>query len=244
MEIWKDIVGYEGLYQVSNYGRVYSHLTERILRHHNCLKGYARLILRKNGSNYGHTVHRLVALAFIDNPNNFPEVNHKDENPRNNVVDNLEWCTHQYNNTYGTKIARMVAHTDYSVIADKNSKPVAQYDLNGNYIRSWKSLQDCSSSLGYDNSAIAKCCNNKLLQVYGYQWRYINGDIALKITKFKSANKKMVCQYDLSGNLIQVWNGMREAERTLGLANGSISACVNGKVSTSSGYIWRLSEVN
>lgn len=120
-EVWKDIKDYEGLYQVSNLGRVkrlggvvkhgYSitiTVDEKIIKANVNGKGQEHLMvhLSKDGKVRKHYVHRLVAEAFIENPEGLPEVNHKDEDPRNNNVENLEWCTHKYNNLYGTKIRR------------------------------------------------------------------------------------------------------------------------------------------
>lgn len=107
-ENWKDIQGFEGIYQISDRGRIKS------LKRNKCLKlgpnptGYITVQLHKNGDIKGFSVHRLVAEAFIPNPNNYKEVNHIDEDKTNNCKENLEWCTHQYNNTYGTKIQRGV----------------------------------------------------------------------------------------------------------------------------------------
>lgn len=101
-EIWKDIKGYEGIYQVSNLGRVYNSKYHRFLSTPtNRKKKYVDVALNKNGVAKSYKVHRLVADAFIPNPNNLPFVNHKDENPSNNCVDNLEWCTNEYNLKYG-----------------------------------------------------------------------------------------------------------------------------------------------
>ena len=118
MEIWKDIEGFEGSYQVSNFGNVkslpklvyvsnpkftgYRQTKERLLKSGKTKMGYKLVILRKDNKSKSVYVHRLVAKAFIPNPNNLPEVNHKDENPLNNDVNNLEWCTHSYNGNYGT----------------------------------------------------------------------------------------------------------------------------------------------
>jgi len=122
-EIWKDISGYEGLYQVSNLGRVrsldrLSHYIRngnpeaklfkgRIMKQSHTTDGYLMIYLRKGGKDKYYSVHRLVAQAFIPNPENLPFVNHKDEVKDNNCVDNLEWCTHIYNCNYGTAIERM-----------------------------------------------------------------------------------------------------------------------------------------
>ena len=107
-EIWKDVKNYEGLYQISNLGRLKS--VERIYKNRKCKElikktsvanGYERIGLSKNGEIKYFSIHRLVAEAFIDNPKNLPCINHKDTNKRNNKVDNLEWCTHKENNNYG-----------------------------------------------------------------------------------------------------------------------------------------------
>ncbi len=104
MEIWKHIAGYEGLYWVSNLGRVKN--AEKVLKLTPNKKGYQRVGLHKNGKIKTVYVHRLVAEAFVPNNNNLPQVNHKDENKSNNNADNLEWCTSLYNNTYGDKNER------------------------------------------------------------------------------------------------------------------------------------------
>lgn len=112
-EIWKDIPGYEGLYQASTYGRIkslrryrFNHnkkqiVEERILKP-GVVNGYLRVALWKDAKQKNILVHRLIALTFISNPNNYKEINHKDETRQNNHVDNLEWCSHKYNNNYGT----------------------------------------------------------------------------------------------------------------------------------------------
>ena len=120
-EIWKDIVGYEGLYQVSNFGRVKSLAKykngnggskfwrkERILKPANTGRGYLMVVLIKEKKRTTYILHRLVAQAFIPNPNNLPQINHKDENKTNNVVSNLEWCDNKYNSNYGTRNVRII----------------------------------------------------------------------------------------------------------------------------------------
>ena len=101
MEEWKNIIGYEGLYEVSNKGNVRNVRRNTLLKLSKNKYGYIQVYLYKNGIRKGFKVHRLVAQAFILNPDNLPQVNHRDENPGNNNVDNLEWCTHKYNVNYG-----------------------------------------------------------------------------------------------------------------------------------------------
>lgn len=98
-EIWKNIKDYEGLYQVSNLGNVKSLKTNKCL-YYSKSKNYLRVGLNKNGIRRGYSIHRLVAQTFIPNPDNLPCINHKDCNGHNNKVDNLEWCTYKYNNSY------------------------------------------------------------------------------------------------------------------------------------------------
>lgn len=111
IEEWKDIKGYENKYQISNLGRVkaldYRRTgKEQIISIKNN-KGYSEVALWKDSKRKMFMVHRLVAQAFIPNPNNLPQVNHKDENKTNNIVENLEWCTQSYNNSYGTRLERV-----------------------------------------------------------------------------------------------------------------------------------------
>ena len=164
-EYWKPVVGYEGHYQVSNFGRVKSIKfgKEIMLKQHINIKGgYYYVCLLKNGKHKNYYVHRLVAQAFIPNPNNLPQVNHKDENKTNNNVDNLEWCTNEYNHNYGTINER---------ISQSQSKPVLQYDLNGNFIKEWKSVNECGRN-GFNQGDICKCCNGKRKTAKGFIWRY------------------------------------------------------------------------
>ena len=162
MEIWKDVVGYEGLYQVSNLGRV------KGLRKNIILKPssgeYKRVVFYKNKRAETKLIHRLVAETFINNPNKLPQVNHKDENKYNNNVDNLEWCTHKYNANYGTMIEReSLAKTKYNVL---------QYDLDGNLIKIWFNLREITLNTNYKKSNIIYCCNHKNRTAYGYKWEY------------------------------------------------------------------------
>ena len=165
-EYWKPVVGYEGHYQVSNFGSVKSIKfgKEIILKQHINKGGYYYVCLLKNGKHKNYYVHRLVAQAFIPNPYKLPQVNHKDENKTNNNVDNLEWCTNEYNHNYGTINER---------ISQSQSKPVLQYDLNGNLIKEWKSINECGRN-GFNQGDICKCCNGKRKTAKGFIWVYKN----------------------------------------------------------------------
>lgn len=180
IEEWRDIPDYEGLYQVSNMGRIKS-LDRRIKRTSTTkrnwkgrimklaeTRGYYTIQLSKNGKVKIHGVHRLVAFAFIENPNNYPVINHKDENPLNNHVDNLEWCTYSYNNSYGTRTKRAIKK-----FKKKMSKKVYQYTLNGDLIRTWQSAMEAGRN-GYNSGNIASCCLGNRKTHKGFMWSYTN----------------------------------------------------------------------
>lgn len=164
-EVWKDIKGYEGVYMVSNWGRVKSlkYGKEKVIKPRKAGIGYLQVVLFKNGKGKSYFVHRLVAQAFIPNPDNLPIINHKDEKPSNNNVDNLEWCNHCYNLTYGSRIKRVL---------DKTSKPTYQYTLDGELIAEYPSTMEVERQLGYSQGNISQCCNGKLKTANGYIWRY------------------------------------------------------------------------
>lgn len=159
MEQWKDII-YEKDYQISNLGRIKSFKwgKERILKPSLSKRGY--LNVRLNGKNY--LVHRLVAEAFIPNPNDYKEVNHKDENPQNNIVSNLEWCYRLYNVRYGTGIERR---------SKTQSKPVLQFTLDGELIKEWSSTMECKRN-GYNQGHIIECCRKNRKTHKGFKWEY------------------------------------------------------------------------
>ena len=169
-EIWKPI-GYEG-YEVSNLGRVksykYDKINGKIMKPYKNTKGYLQIDLQLDGrkrENRVHlAVHRLVAIAFIPNPDNLPQVNHKDEDKTNNCVDNLEWCTNDYNAHYGTHIER---------VAEKIRMPIYSVDKQGN-IEHFPGVREADrivSGKEYGISApISMCLNGKRKSAYGRQW--------------------------------------------------------------------------
>ena len=113
-KIWKPIIGYENLYKINNYGEVLSLRSNKILKPNNNGIGYFIIQLCKNGKRKNYLIHRLVAEHFLDNPNNLPEVNHKDEDKSNNFVDNLEWCKHKYNMNYKQLQKRQQISKEYN----------------------------------------------------------------------------------------------------------------------------------
>lgn len=163
-ETWKDIKGYEGLYQVSDKGRVRN--ADGLIMSQTKRGKYLKVGLSKNGIKKGVSVHRLVALAFIDNPNDLPYVNHKDEDKHNNVATNLEWCTAQYNSTYGTAKERNVV---------SRRKPVIATDVKTGEEHYFPSLSEAQKQGFAKTSAISRAiagwCGMK--QTGGYYWKYV-----------------------------------------------------------------------
>ena len=171
MEEWKDIKGFEGYYQVSNHGRVRSLPRYTKNRYSVMLKkgviltpmidrnGYCGVRLQKNGKGYSKLIHRLVAEAFIPNPKSYREINHIDEDKSNNLADNLEWCSRDYNMNYGErpKIYAM---------------PVKQYTITGNFVNEFDSIQDAMRKTGVHAGNICACCHGRYKSAGGYKWKF------------------------------------------------------------------------
>lgn len=163
-EIWKDVAGYEGYYQVSNLGRIRHIKFDRLLKLCCDSYGYLIVVLSKGGIHRTRTVHRLVAKAFIPNESNYVQVNHKDENKQNNCVENLEWCDNKYNCNYGKRNKK---------ISKKVSKNVIQLSTSGKKIKKWNSITEAAKFLGCNISSISMCCNGKRRTAGGYRWEYV-----------------------------------------------------------------------
>jgi len=167
MEIWKDIEGYPN-YQVSNMGRVKSLNyrrtgKEKIIKGSKNNSGYLTVTLSKEGKMKSYFIHRLVASAFLDNPNNLQQVNHKDENIKNNCVENLEWCDSSYNVNFGTRNER---------ITQRIQKPILQFTKQGEFVKKWDSATQVERELGFYQGNINKCCKGKLKSTGDYKWCY------------------------------------------------------------------------
>ena len=169
-EEWRDIEGYEGLYQISNLGRVRS-LNCR--GHKGCIgiltprldgKGYEMVALYKEGKARNTKVHRLVAQAFIPNPNNYPQVNHKDENKTNNDVKNLEWCTNEYNHNYGTRNERVGKSLSKKVICITTGEI-------------FNSMREACRKHNISSGSMTECCQGKRKTAGGYKWEYFKEEI-------------------------------------------------------------------
>lgn len=176
LEVWKDVVGYDGLYQVSNMGRVKNIETQQVLKHFIC-NGYPRVGLSKENKHKNFYVHRLMAQAFLKNPNSHPQINHKDEVKTNNYIDNIEWCSQKYNLNYGTARQRMV----YA-----RSKPIIQKNKQGEIIKAYPSASQAQRETGISDRNICGCLNGNRKLAGGFMWER---DIVLeKIKEVQNGN--------------------------------------------------------
>lgn len=170
-EIWKPIIGFEK-YSVSNLGRIKNPFG-KILKPSPNYKGYLRVYL--NSENIKHkyySVHRAVALAFIPNPDNLPQVNHKNYNVQDNSVGNLEWCSNEYNQRYS------------------HSKPISQYNIRGVLLKEWESLSDAQRVLNIPSTNISKCCKGTILTLNGYIFLYTGKSISERLNMIQLRKHK------------------------------------------------------
>lgn len=248
-EVWKDVVGYEGLYEVSNKGRVKSlnyHSTNRpSLLRHDIRNDYHRVTLCKNNKTKKFFVHRLVYEAFIGDLPKYESqgegngdkmwcINHKDENPNNNCIENLEVLSIAENNRYGLFGQK---------VSEAKSMAVYQYDLDGNFVKKWKSTIECQEN-GFQSSKISLCCNKKRFSHKKYIWSYkklnkkeVKEKAKIASEKMKRCFPKKVFQYTKKLELVRIWESQGECEG-FGFDQPSISACCLGKLKTHNGYIW------
>ena len=275
-EVWKDIKGFEGRYQVSNLGRVRSldfvqigrnqfGYSYEVIRKGRVLKpkisvwGYYRVNLSINRKISYRSIHRLVAMAFIPNPDNLPEVNHKDENKLNNVVcfnpdgsidtehTNLEWCTGLYNLRYGTRVERM-----HKLVNEPRMRSVNQYDINGNLLNIFKSIAEASRRTNIPARVICGICKKQTIHsTHGYVFRYSNDNspwFDLDADKCRGNHERMraILQFDKNGNLIATYESVNDASRATGIGRRWIQNICNpnGRDKSAHGYIFRFKDSN
>lgn len=206
LEIWKDIVGFEGFYQCSNLGRIKSFKfgKERILKPRKDKDAYCIVGLWKEGKVKTCRVHRLVSQAFLPNPNNLPCVNHKDENPSNNCIENLEFCDVAYNNSYGTRLERIGKAVSIANKGKKQSqetkekrakarqKPILQLSKSGNIILGkFNSAKQAGNELNINKGQITQCCRGKVNSAKGYKWMYYDDYVNKMNNYFNLALKEV-----------------------------------------------------
>lgn len=217
IEIWKDIHGYEGEYQVSNTGQVrslnYLHTGEvKPLKQNTDGNGYKVVTLYKNGKKKTCRVHRLVAIVFLPNPNNLPMVNHKDEHPSNNNVNNLEWCTSEYNNNYGTKKEKLSESLKGKSFSEEHKKNLSKSHKGKTHSEETKKKMSESSK--------GKCKGKD------------------------SPNAKPILMYDKEGNFIKRFDSTADANEYFGKDRGSnsICKCLRGINKTAYGFIFKYED--
>lgn len=227
IEIWKDIEGYEGMYQVSNMGRARSLdrvkpnsggqiAKGHILPHSDNGHGYQFVSLWKFNKGRRFYVHRLVASAFVPNPNNFPIINHKDEDKSNNRYDNLEWCTQKYNINYGSRKRR----AKESFIANGNNRPIDVYDMKGTFLKTVDCSNEVCKEIGINRRGLYLACQGVTKSYKGYRFAF-HGESLKKYEPGRGFSKVIhVFKYDSEGYLVSWYDSMRNAERDNGMGRG------------------------
>lgn len=267
-EIWLDIQGYEGVYQISCYGRIKS--LPRTKKYGSFVypakiiksylgkarkNNYYIVILHKDGTLSTKRVCRLVASAFIDNPSNLPQVNHIDENTHNDTVWNLEWCTASYNNSYGEhpkKVSRAAKERtrtgkcfDGSAFQGNMVAPVLQYDLDGNFIREFESVKEAREQY---SSRVQDCLSGKKTQANGFQWKYKTDDTyPHKIDAYiKNVNQSLCCSRPIKqlkdGVVVATYGSIREASVKTSFDYSGIKKCLNGTYKQTFGFTWEYDD--
>lgn len=240
-------------YLVSNYGRVKSlaHTTTikrngkiykvdfktRIVKLANN-KGYWFYNFSQNGKHSLARIHRLVGMAFVENPYNYPLINHKDENKGNNVFTNIEWCNENYNTNYGTANKRR-SHSITETLQDK-SKTICQYNLKGELVRQYKGAKQIMEA-GFHNSCVYKCCNHKSVIHKGFVWRFDDEPFSIDGDYTRKRPPCQVMQLDLEGKLIKTHESLTKAGKLFnksGAGRTAIKFCCEGINKTAYGYKW------
>lgn len=243
---WAKIPGHNPNYEVSTFGRVRSCIAPG--SHRPCNTWHVLKLSDKQGYKRVYvggerkvleSVHRLVAMAFIPNPDNLPCINHKDENPSNNMVSNLEWCTIAYNSNYGTARSKISkALTNHPA----KSKQVFQFTLDGKLVAKYPSAHEASRATGLSRHVIAKrLTGTTMSDTTGYIWSYTEIPRAA-VSRYSLYKTREVDQYTLTGDFVRTWPSISIAARELNIKGHNISSCCAGKRHKVGGYIWRYKD--
>lgn len=245
VEVWRPVRNFEGLYEVSNLARVRSldrvvrggnamsdnypiNLKGRILKQCMAGNGYLFVVLCKDGKHKHVTVHRLVAETFIPNPDNLPEINHKDENKSNNVVSNLEWCDRSYNVNYGTSLEKR---------SRKCFKCIEQLTLDGQHVAYYESTAELerSSNGRYSTTAIYNAARGRSSCSGGYKWRYVEktDDMVFTTEPILPNKYEAVEQLTLDGQHVAYYPNPTAAANAVGVVPETIRKALKGETKTS-----------
>lgn len=246
-EEWKPVVGYEGIYEVSNTGKIniinYRNLGYNKRRKTKVMFGYERITLIKGEHRQNIGVHRVVAMAFLPNTQNLPSINHKDENKLNNNVNNLEWCSVAYNNAYGTGRKRS---------AERRHRQVYKLNDNGDVIQKYDSLQDACSEFGVNTlSNIGAVCNGFRDIAYGYKWRWVDekkNNAANKRRAKRKQHKKTtnnqkfhkIKQFTKDNVLVATYDTIQDAVNFTGINKYDIWHTCDGSMKSAGGFVFEF----
>lgn len=230
-EKWLPVKGYEGFYEISDHGKVRS-VKRRgyIMSPYKNNGGYLCIRLSKDNKKKSFTVHRLVAEAFIPNPENLPQINHKNENKTYNLVENLEWCDCRYNLMYGS-------------LPEKRKKlygqAVCMYDKHGRFLKTFRSAREAERQLGVSHNSILKCCKGESYFAGSFLWRFEKETKRDNIIpKFYKNAPREVDQYDKNLNLIATHESIHAAARAIGGKAENIGFACRTSGHTASGFYW------
>ncbi len=236
-EIWKEVVIPDNIindkkYFVSNLGRFKNSQGVIMDNYKNNDSGYIRVFI----FNKTYLLHRLIALAFLENPENKEQVNHKDGNKLNNKLDNLEFVTNKENQI----------HKFQSGLGNNFKRKIVQYDLEMNKIKEFNSIAEASKEIGTSKGNIRGVLINYRKTAGGFVWKYLednNIDYTTKITINKNRGRNVV-QYDLNNNLIKIHNSISEAARNINIHKNNIWGVINNYRKTAGGFIWKYLDEN
>lgn len=225
-EIWKDIEGYEGIYQVSSMGRIRAldrikpNSFGQIAKGHIMAfcdngNGYVWVSLWKNGKGRMRYVHRLVANAFLKNDKKLPQVNHKNEDKKDNRVENLEYCDAKYNCNYGNR----KINAKNAFVKNGTNRAIDIYDINGNFIKTCQLSNDACVEFGVNRRGMYLMCNGITKSSKGYRFAF-HGEKLRPYSIKKRGILKKVIKYDCDGNMVATYKSMREAEKANELYRG------------------------
>ena len=236
--MWKEIPNTDGLYLISDDAKVFSVRSNRLLKPYLQANGYWRLELNIGGKHKKYFLHRLVAEAFVPNPNGYPIINHKDENPSNNRADNLEWCTHKYNSNYGTCQERIQSHRRTPSGADNpQSIRVYQYTLDGEFIAEYGSCGEAGRETGLRASSIARAVNGSRRQYAGFYW---SDKKEFSFSKEINAQFRngAILKCDENGNVVKRYETPLQLKQD-GYNQIPINRVCRGERKTYKGFHWR-----